>query len=88
MDDKQLKTAWQNRQPTDYMTHLSGPLAILMKHTLGKRVKQLGTLAEAWDEVVPEEVRQHTALEGFCRGTLTVMVDSASHRFKLEMLLR
>ncbi|NQU76757.1 MAG: DUF721 domain-containing protein, partial [Planctomycetes bacterium] len=45
-------------------------------------------LAEAWDEVVPEEVRQHTALEGFCRGTLTVMVDSASHRFKLEMLLR
>ncbi len=88
MDDRQLRTAWQNRQYEDATTHLGGPLAMLMKHTISKRVRQLGQLANAWDEVVPEEFREHTALESFARGTLTVIVDSAPHRFQLEMLLR
>jgi len=88
MDDQQLRTAWQNRQPIDSTTHLSGPLGLLMKHTLSKRVKQLGALAQAWDEVIPDPLREHTALESFARGVLTVIVDSAPHRFQLEMLLR
>jgi hypothetical protein len=88
MDDRQLRTAWQNRQQEDATTHLRGPLAMLMQHTLHKRVRQLGELARVWDDVVPEEFRDHTALEGFSRGTLTVLVDSAPHRYQLETLLR
>jgi hypothetical protein len=88
MDDRQLRTAWQNRQRPDPTTPLGGPLAMLMQHTLRKRVRQLGELAGAWDEIIPEEFRQHTALESFARGTLTVLVDSAPHRYQLEMLLR
>ncbi len=88
MDDQQLKTAWQNRQVHDEVTHLSGPVATFMKHTLAKRVRNLGELAVAWDEVIPADLREHTALEGFSRGTLTVLVDSAAHRFQLEMLLK
>lgn len=88
MDDRQLRTVWQNRQPADRTARLGEPLAILMQHTLGKRVKQLGVLAQVWDDVIPDEIRRHTALEGYSRGTLTVIVDSAPHRFQLEMLLR
>ena len=88
MDDRQLRTAWQNRQTPDRASHLSAPLAELMKHTLGRRVKQLSPLAAVWDQVVPEDIRAHAALESFSRGTLTVMVDSAAHRFQLELLLR
>jgi len=88
MDDRQLQTVWQNRQSADQTTHLSGPLAALMKHTLSKRVKQLGALARVWDQVIPDPLRRHTALEGYARGTLTVLVDSAAHRFELETLLR
>lgn len=59
-----------------------------MKRTLAKRVRQLGAVAAVWDEMVPEPLRDHTALEGFQQGVLTVMVDSAPHRFELEMLLK
>jgi hypothetical protein len=60
---------------------------MLMKYTLAKKVKQLGRLAEVWDQVVPEEISAHTALESYTRGVLTVIVDSAPHRFSLQMLL-
>lgn len=88
MDDAQLRTVWQQRQFNDRVTHLGKPLAVLMKHKLSKRFRQLSRLAVIWDEVVPEAIRDHTALESFSRGVLTVLVDSASHRFQLQTLLR
>jgi len=87
MDDAQLRTVWQQRQFRDRATHVGEPLAVLMKHTLANRVRQLARLAEVWDEVIPDPIREHTALEGFRRGILTVIVDSAPHRFQLKTLL-
>jgi predicted nucleic acid-binding Zn ribbon protein len=87
MDDAQLQAVWQNRRLTDSFTHVGHPVAMLMKHKLAKRVRQLSRLAEAWDDVIPPEIREHTALEGYRAGVLTVTVDSASHRFELQMLL-
>lgn len=87
MDDAQLQTAWQQRQFADRVTPLSAPLTTLMKHTLAKRVKQLSRLAEIWDEVVPENIRDHTALESLNKGVVTVLVDSSPHRFLLRTLL-
>jgi len=88
MDDAQLHTIWQQRQWDDGAIPLAQPLAALMKYTLGKRVRQLSQLAEVWDEVIPESIADHTALESFRRGVLTVVVDSAPHRFQLQTLLR
>jgi len=87
MDEAQLRTVWQQRQLGDFATRLAQPLTFLMKRTLAKRVRRLARLAEVWDEVVPEPIREHTALESFHRGVLTVLVDSAAHRFQLKMLL-
>lgn len=87
MDDSQLRTVWQQRQVKDRTAHLSQPLAVLMKHTLAKKVRQLGQLAEVWDEIIPQNIRDHTAMDSFQKGSLTVMVDSASHRFLLQTLL-
>ena len=87
MDDAQLRTVWQQRQFSDRAVPLAQPLAILMKHTLGKRVRQIGRLAGAWDEVIPRPLADHTALDSFRSGTLTVVVDSAPHRFQLRQLL-
>ena len=88
MDDAQLRTVWQQRQPTDTAEHLSQPLALFLKHTLAKRVRQLCKLAKVWDEVIPESIAVHTALETFHQGVLTVVVDSAPYRFQLQTLLR
>ena len=87
MDDTQLQTLWQQRQFNDRIVPLGQPLAILMKHQLARRVRQVGSLAKIWDQVVPEALGAHTALESFKAGVLTVMVDSASHRFQLRLLL-
>ena len=87
MDDAQLRTVWQQRQYRGRAMHLSEPLNSFMKHTLAKRVRRLRELAGIWDEVIPEFLRDHTALEGLHRGVLTVMVDSSGHRFHLQNLL-
>ena len=87
MDDAQLRTIWLQRQAQDRTAILGQPLTSLMKHTLAKRVKQLGKLAQVWDELIPDSIREHTALESFNRGTLSVIVDSSPHRFQLQTLL-
>ena len=87
MDDAQLQTVWQQRQFRDAIAPLGDPLATLMKRKLSKRVRQLAALGTIWDQTLPEEILEHTALESFSRGVLTVMVDSAAHRFQLRTLL-
>ena len=87
MDDAKLRTVWQQRQFDDRCVPLAQPLGFLMKHVLAKRLRQLGNLADIWDSVLPRSVRDHTALESFSRGVLTVLVDSAAHRYQLQMLL-
>jgi predicted nucleic acid-binding Zn ribbon protein len=88
MDDAQLRTVWQQRQFNDRVANLGQPLAVLMKHTLARRFRQLSRLAAIWDELIPESIRDHTALDSFSGGVLTVVVDSAPHRFQLQTLLR
>jgi len=87
MDDAQLHTVWQQRQVYDPVVPLAQPLTALLKHDLAKRVRQVGRLAAIWDEVIPDEIAAHTALEGFSRGTLRVLVDSSGHRYQLRALL-
>ncbi len=87
MDDSQLRTLWLQRQPHDRTSHLAEPMALLMKHKLGKKVRQVGKLAAIWDEILPATIREHTALDSFNRGVLTVLVDSSSHRYQLQTLL-
>lgn len=87
MDDAQLRTVWQQRQMRDRVAPLTESLGAFMKYKLARRVKQLGELAGIWDEVIPEQIASHTALERFNRGVLTVLVDSSAHRYQLQTLL-
>ncbi len=88
MDESQLRRVWENRQPRQRMSPLSDPLGHLMEHRLAKRVRQIGLVSVVWDECIPDYIRDHTALVSFARGTLTVAVDSAAHRYELQHLLR
>lgn len=88
MDEFQLRNVWRNRHRPDRISPLSQPLARLVKYTLARRVRQLGRLAVVWDECIPAFLAEHSALVGFSRGTLTVAVDSAPHRYQLHQLLQ
>ena len=87
MDDAQLRTIWQQRQYDRSQSQLPEPLGGLMKHRLARRVRQLSELACIWDSTIPAPIQDHTAMDSFQRGVLTVLVDSASHRFHLQTLL-
>lgn len=52
-----------------------------------KRTKKLGGIGEVWAAVVPPHLVEHCSLEGFVRGTLTVVVDSSPHLYQLNQLL-
>jgi hypothetical protein len=41
-----------------------------------------------WTDLVPAELVAHSRLEGLSRGVLRVAVDSSSHLFELDRLLR
>lgn len=78
---------WRNRQQRDRAALLGKPLSYLMKWRLARRVRQIGHLSAVWDECIPQYIREHTALVSYSRGVLTVAVDSAPHRYQLQMLL-
>jgi hypothetical protein len=88
VQDAQLRTIWQQRQPKETVTHLAEPLTMLMKHQIGRRVKKLSELSVIWDELLPDVIRDHTVLDDFSGGTLKVVVDSPAVRFELQTILR
>ena len=65
-----------------------GPeLISFFKRSVQRRQGKLEKLADVWSQLVPELLNDHCALEGFTRGTLTVLVDTASHLYELKQLL-
>ncbi len=65
-----------------------GPeLISFFKQSVQKRQTKLSQIAKCWAHLVPEMLNNHCSLEGLNRGTLTVIVDSASHLYELKQLL-
>lgn len=66
-------------------------LAFLKKQfqqEVARPYKQLGALSQLWMKLLPRELLDHTRLEGLSRGVLRVAVDSSSHLYELDRLLR
>jgi hypothetical protein len=57
------------------------------KQSVEKPHSKVGKIADCWCRLIPEMLSEHCALEGFNRGTLTVIVDSSSHLYELKQLL-
>lgn len=65
-----------------------GPEMIeFFQQSVQKRQTKLSRIGEAFGRLVPETLTDHCALESLSRGTLTVLVDSASHLYELKQLL-
>jgi hypothetical protein len=65
-----------------------GPeLIAFFKHNIQKRQTRFAPIADCWTTLIPETLLEHTALESFTRGQLTVLVDSSSHLYELKQLL-
>lgn len=62
-------------------------MVAFFKQSVEKRNAKFSKIANCWTQLVPETLGEHCALESFSRGTLTVLVDSASHLYELKQLL-
>jgi hypothetical protein len=74
-------------QPEALGVALGPEMVEFFKQSVAKRQTKLEKIAERWSALVPNLLNAHCSLEGFSRGTLTVMVDSSSHLFDLKQLL-
>ena len=71
----------------DHSEQPIGSEMLLFFKQVQKLQKKFGRLADVWGALVPELLQEHTALESFNRGTLTVLVDSSAHLYDLKQLL-
>jgi hypothetical protein len=75
------------RPPARADKWLGAEMVSFFKNSVQKRQGKLGKIAECWSGLVPELLNEHCALEGYSRGTLTVIVDSSAHLYELKQLL-
>ena len=65
-----------------------GPeMVAFFKGSVQRRQTKFAKIGDCWSQLVPQTLADHCALESFHRGTLTVLVDSASHLYELKQLL-
>ena len=65
-----------------------GPAMIgFFKQSVEKRQSKLVKIADCFARMVPASLAEHCAIDSFSRGTLTVVVDTASHLFDMKTLL-
>jgi hypothetical protein len=66
---------------------LGADMVEFFKRSVQKRQTKFSKIGECWAALVPETFCDHTSLESFSKGTLSVLVDSASHLYELKQLL-
>ena len=72
---------------SDFAAPLGPEMVNFFQNSVQKRQTKLSQLAACWSQLVPETLSDHCSLESFSRGTLVVLVDSASHLYELKQLL-
>jgi hypothetical protein len=87
-DNRSLQRVWRQRQRATAGGKLGTVLQQYVKKTLQPRWKKLAQVGQAWQEVLPEELVQHSCLEKLQAGQLVVKVDSAVHFYELQQLIQ
>lgn len=87
MDDELSRLARVKSLPPKVTGPLGPELISFFKTSIQRRQTKLGKIADVWSQLVPALINEHCALEGLTRGTLTVLVDTASHLYELKQLL-
>ena len=75
------------RKDPPALNPLGAEMVAFFKQSVEKRNAKFSKIANCWTQLIPETLADHCALESFSRGTLVVLVDSASHLYELKQLL-
>jgi hypothetical protein len=87
-DEAELRRLSRVKQTTrSVQSSMGAEMVAFFKQSVQKRQAKFSKIGECWGAIVPETFCEHTSLESFTKGTLTVLVDSASHLYELKQLL-
>ena len=87
-DEAELRRLSRVKRTTRAIQPNFGPeLVEFFKKSVQKRQTKFAKIGECWSAIVPAAFCEHTSLESFSKGTLSVLVDSASHLYELKQLL-
>jgi Dna[CI] antecedent DciA-like protein len=87
-DEAELRRLSRVKRTSRAPEPMLGPdMVEFFKRSIQKRQTKFTKIGECWGTLVPETFCEHTSLESFTKGTLTVLVDSASHLYELKQLL-
>ena len=75
----------KTRRRTDAVA-LGPSMVSFFKREIQKKQPKLEAVAAAWTALVPPMLAEHTCLDGFRAGVLTVLVDSSAHLYELKTL--
>lgn len=88
MEERSLRRLHAVKQIEHPRTLALGPEMIeFFKQGVQKQHAKFFGISECWSRLVPEMINEHCCLESFHRGTLTIVVDTASHLYELKQLL-
>jgi hypothetical protein len=87
-DQEKLRNICRGRQMRPAAELFGVSVDDFMRRVVIPRQKKLGQLGQAWQELLPAELQEHSCLEDFRRGSLRVLVDSGVHYAELSMLVR
>ena len=59
-----------------------------MRWKVFPRQKKFSGLSQAWEELLPTELVEHCCLDSLQAGKLKVLVDSSSHLFEMNLLVK
>ncbi|MCG3181036.1 MAG: hypothetical protein BIFFINMI_03404 [Phycisphaerae bacterium] len=85
MDDGQLYWAQQQRRPGPTSVPLGVVLGGLTEGSWFKRQQHLGQFVSLLEKLLPAELSGRVSLEGFNRNVLHLAVDSAGHRYEMQL---
>ena len=87
-EDDRLKQAWRTGQRTQWAKPLGRFVEQFVKKQVVPRQRKMLRLGSAWQELLPDELVEHSCLASLRGGRLRVLVDDAAHLHELDMLLR
>jgi len=85
-NDQKLEQITKNRQKKPSAIPLKNLVQSFMKRDVYPRQRKLAFLACAWQQLLPDELIEHTCLENIRGGRLRVLVDNASCLHELTLL--
>lgn len=87
-EQQDLKQLWENRQFRRRDSSLKSVLDRFMRRQVYPRARKTVRLGRAWAALLPEELVEHSCLDGLRNGQLQVLVDSAAHLYELNLLIK